>query len=166
VAALPDTGWSNTLTISSGVIATKHVLLRAVMLLASWAVGLLVAAWTVPGVSLSVAGFLVAVGIFATTQAILSLSILKLPHAYASMLLGGTGLVLTIVSLALASLVTHGLAIDGVASWIAATTVVWLVTTVGAITLPELLARDGTPARSLEIHYSTRRRRGRDGRHA
>jgi hypothetical protein len=50
---------------------------------------------------------------------------------------------LTVVALVLASVLTHGLAIDGVASWLAATVVVWLVTTIGAITLPELLIRDG-----------------------
>lgn len=97
----------------------------------------------VPGVSSSVPGFIVAVVLFAVTQAILSLSILKLPHRYASLLLGGTGLALTIVALILASVLTHGLTIDGMASWLATTVVVWLVTTIGAITLPELLIRDG-----------------------
>jgi hypothetical protein len=101
-----------------------------------------VAAWIVPGVSLSVSGFIVAAVVFAVAQAILSLSILKLPHGYASLLLGGTGLALTIVALSLASLLMHGLTIDGMAPWVATTVVVWLVTTIGAITLPELLIRD------------------------
>ena len=121
----------------------RQILLRAVVLLASWAIGLLVAARVVPGVSLSVPGFIVAVVVFAVTQAILSLSILRLPHRYVPLLLGGTGLALTIVALILASVLTHGLTINGTASWLAATVVVWLVTTIGAITLPELLIRDG-----------------------
>jgi hypothetical protein len=125
------------------LLATRHILLRAVLLLASWAIGLLLAAWIVPRVSLSVPGFVVAVAVFAVTQAVLSLSILKLPHRYASLLLGGTGLALTIVTLILASVLTHGLTIKGMASWLATTVVVWLVTTIGAITLPELLIRDG-----------------------
>lgn len=120
----------------------RQILLRAVVLLASWAIGLLVAGWIVPGVSLFVPGFIVAVAVFAVTQAMLSLSILKLPHRYASLILGGTGLVLTIVALILASILTHGLTIHGLASWLATTIVVWLVTTIGAITLPELLIRD------------------------
>jgi len=123
--------------------AMRQLLLRAVLLLASWATGLLVAAWIVPGVSSSVPGFIVAVVVFAVTQAILSLSILKLPHRYASLLLGGAGLALTIIALILASILTHGLSIDGMESWLATTVVVWLVTTIGAITLPELLIRDG-----------------------
>lgn len=121
----------------------RQLLLRAVVLLTSWAIGLLIAAWIVPGISLSALGFTVAVVVFAVTQAILSFSILKLPHRYASLLLGGTGLALTIVALILASALTHGLTIDGMASWVATTVVVWLVTTIGAIMLPELLIHDG-----------------------
>jgi hypothetical protein len=120
----------------------KQTLLRAAVLLGSWAVGLLVAAWVVPGVSVSVSGFIVAVVLFSAAQTTLSLLILKLPRAYASLLLGGTGLVLTLVALGLASVLTHGLTIHGAASWLAATIVVWLVTTVGAISLPEALVRD------------------------
>ena len=121
----------------------RQILLRAVVLLASWAMGLLVAARIVPGVSLSVLGFIVAIVVFAVTQAILSLSMLKMPRRYVPVLLGGTGLALTIVALILASILTHGLTIDGMASWLATTVVVWLVTTIAAITLPELLIRDG-----------------------
>ena len=119
------------------LVAMRQLLLRAVVLLASWAIGLLVVAWIVPGVSLSVPGFVVAVVVFAVMQAILSLSILKVPHRYLTLLLGGTGLALTIAALALASTLTHEITIDGMASWLASTVVVWLVTTIGAITLPE-----------------------------
>lgn len=115
-----------------------QILLRTVVLLVSWAIGLLVAAWVVPGVSVSVSGFVVAVVVFSVAQAMLSPMILKLPHAYASLLLGGSGLALTLAALIIASAVTHELTIRGVASWAAATTLVWLVTTVGAISLPEL----------------------------
>ena len=123
-------------------LAMRQILLRTAVLLMSWAIGLLIAAWIVPGVSLSVPGFIVAVVVFSVAQAILSLPMLKLPRQYASLLLGGTGLVLTIVALLLASVLTHGITIDGMAPWVATTVVVWLVTTIGAITLPELLIRD------------------------
>jgi hypothetical protein len=126
----------------STLIIMRQILLRAVVLLGSWAIGLLVAAWVVPGVSLSVSGFVVAVVVFSVVQAILSVLILKLPHEYASLLLGGTGLALTLVALILASVFTHALTIRGIASWMATTVVVWLVTTVGAISLPDLFARD------------------------
>ncbi|MEW2482862.1 hypothetical protein AB0876_25045 [Mycobacterium sp. NPDC049093] len=118
------------------------MLLRAVLLLAWWAIGLLIAAWVVPGVTLSARGFIVAVGVFAVTQTILSVPIMKLRHGYASLLLGGTGLVLTIVALILASVLAQGLTMDDAASWPATAVVVWLVTTIAAVTLPELLIRD------------------------
>ena len=120
----------------------RQILLRAVVLLGWWAIGLLVAAWVVPGVSLSVSGFIVAVVLFSVAQAILSLFCLKLPHGYASLLLGGTGLALTLVALILAAELTHGLTISGIASWAATTVVVWLVTTIGAISLPDVFARN------------------------
>lgn len=120
----------------------KQALLRAVVLLASWSIGLLVAARVVPNVSVSVSGFVVAVLLFTAAQATLSLAIVRLPRAYASLLLGATGLVLTLVALSLAAVFTHGLSIRGVASWAAAIVVVWLITTIGAISLPEVLARD------------------------
>jgi hypothetical protein len=109
--------------------------LRSVARLGSWAVGLAVAAWVVPGVSFSTLGFIVAVVLFSTTQTALSLWILKLPHGYASLLLGCTGLTLTVLAMSLASALTHRLSIRGIASWIAATALVWLVTTIGAILL-------------------------------
>ncbi len=77
----------------------RQILFRAVLLLASWAIGLLIAAWVIPGVSLSVSGFIVAVVVFSVGQAMLSLLSLKLPHGYASLLLGGTGLALTVIAL-------------------------------------------------------------------
>jgi hypothetical protein len=119
-----------------------RILLRTVALLGSWAIGLLIAAWVVPGVSVSVSGFIVAVGVFSVAQSILSLLILKLPHGYASLFLGGAALALTLVALGFASAFTDGLAIHGLASWVAATVVVWLVTTFVAISLPGLFARD------------------------
>jgi hypothetical protein len=119
----------------------RQIVVRAVLLLGAWAIGLLVAAWVVPGVSLSVSGFVVALVVFSTAQALLSLLILKLPHGYASLLLGGTGLALTVLALGVATAVTHGLTIRGIASWVATILVVWLVTTIGAVSLPELLSR-------------------------
>jgi hypothetical protein len=119
----------------------RQTLLRSVALLGSWAIGLLVAGWAVPAVSVSTSGFIVAVVLFAVTEAALSSLILKLPHGYASLLLGGTGLALTFVAMSLAAVSTHGLCIHGIASWVAAAVVVWLVTTIGAILLPEVYAR-------------------------
>ena len=60
------------------------LLLRAAIFLWSAALGLLAAAWLVPGVSVSANGFIVAVVLFALAQAILSPFILKMASRYAS----------------------------------------------------------------------------------
>ena len=101
------------------------LLLRAAIFLGSAAVGLLAAAWLVPGVSVSANGFIVAVVLFALAQAILSPFILKMTR-YA--LFGGIGLVSTLVALILASMFTDGVPIESLSAWVWATVVVWLVT--------------------------------------
>ena len=70
-------------------------LLRTAIFLGSSAIGLLVAAWLVPGVSLSPLGFIAAVVIFTVAQAILTPFFLKMASRYASAFLGGIGLVST-----------------------------------------------------------------------
>ncbi len=123
----------------------KQALLRAVALLVWWTVGLLVAARVTPNVSVSLSGVVVAVAVFSVAQAALSLLIVKLPRAYASLLLGTVGLALTLVALVVSAVSTHGITIGGTESWVATTVLVWLITTIGAISLPDVLDRD--PAR-------------------
>ncbi len=51
---------------------------------------------------------------------------------------------LTVFALILATAETPGFTIRGMASWVATTLVVWLVTTIGAVSLPELFAGPAT----------------------
>ncbi|BDY28136.1 hypothetical protein hbim_02066 [Mycolicibacterium mageritense] len=127
----------------SFVVRAVRRIAPAVVPLTSWPIGLLVAAWLVPGVSLSAFGFTLATVAFLVAQTVLSLAAAQLPHQYASLFLGGTGLALTIVALILASIPTRGIIIDGTAAWLATTVLAWLVTTIGAIALPGLLIGDG-----------------------
>ncbi|HEX9178668.1 phage holin family protein [Mycobacterium sp.] len=119
-----------------------RLLLRGVVFLASSAIGLLVAAWLIPGVSVTVSGFVVAVVVFSVAQAILSPFIFKMARRYASAFLGGIGLLSTLVALILASVLTHGVSIRGLGSWVAATVVVWLVTAAATLMLPLLVIRE------------------------
>lgn len=116
-------------------------LLRTAVFLGSSAVGLLVAAWLIPDVSVSVSGFITAVVIFSLAQAILSPFFLKMASRYASAFLGGIGLVSTLAALILASVLTHGLSIRGIGSWVGATVMVWLVTAVATLVLPVLVLK-------------------------
>jgi Mycobacterial 4 TMS phage holin, superfamily IV len=118
-----------------------RMLLRAAVFLCSAAIGLLAAGWLVPGVRISVAGFITAVVIFAVAQAILSPFFLKMASRYATAFLGGIGLVSTLAALILASLLTHGVSIRGIGSWVLATIVVWLVTALATLLLPVLVIK-------------------------
>lgn len=111
------------------------------MFLGSAAIGLLAAAWLVPGVSVSVSGFITAVVIFSVAQAILSPFFLKMASRYATAFLGGIGLVSTLAALILASMLTHGVSIRGIGSWVIATIVVWLVTALATLLLPVLIIK-------------------------
>lgn len=119
-------------------------LLRIAIFLGSSAIGLLVAAWLVPGVSVSALGFITAVVIFTVAQGILSPFFLKMASRYASAFLGGIGLVSTLAALILASVLTNGLSIRGIGSWIAATVLVWLVTALATLVLPMLVLKKKT----------------------
>ncbi|GLP74798.1 membrane protein [Mycobacterium antarcticum] len=116
-------------------------LLRMVVFLGSSAIGLLVASWLVPGVSIRPLGFIIAVVIFTVAQAILAPFFLKMASRYASAFLGGIGLVSTLAALILASVLTDGLNIRGIGSWVAATVVVWLVTALATLLLPMLILK-------------------------
>ena len=115
----------------------KLLLLRAVVFLGSSAIGLLIAAWLIDGVSVRVTGFIVTVVVFSVAQALLAPFVAKMATRYASALLGGIGLVSTL----LASVLTHGLTIRGIGSWIAATVVVWLASALATMLLPMLLIK-------------------------
>ena len=133
-------GWLGVIGLT--IVAMVRLLLRGVVFLASSAIGLLVAAWLIPGVSVTVSGFVVAVVVFSVAQAILSPFIFKMARRYASAFLGGIGLLSTLVALILASVLTHGVSIRGLGSWVAATVVVWLVTAAATLMLPLLVIRE------------------------
>jgi MFS family permease len=118
-----------------------RIVLRIVVFLASSAIGLLVASLLIPGVSVSISGFVTAVVIFAVAQAILAPFFLKMASRYASAFLGGIGLVSTLAALILASVLTDGLVIRGIGSWVAATVLVWLVTALATLVLPALVLK-------------------------
>ena len=119
----------------------SRFLLRIAVFLGSSAIGLLAADLLVPGVSVSAWGFVAAVVIFTVAQAILAPFFLKIANRYASAFLGGIGLVSTFVALLVASLLSNGLTISGVGSWIGATVVVWLFTAAATMILPALVLR-------------------------
>ena len=111
-------------------------LIRAAIFVVAAARGLLVAVWLLPGFHLDWAGGLVAVVVFAIAQSVLAPFIFNLARKYASAVLGGIGLVSTLVALIIASLFPGGIRVDDFVTWILAALVVWLVTALGTWLLP------------------------------
>ncbi|MYR05154.1 hypothetical protein GTV32_01875 [Gordonia sp. SID5947] len=121
-----------------------RILIRAVVYLISAAIGILVATWALDDMHVHMGGFLLAVVIFAAAQLILSPFIVKFVRRNAEAFLGGVGLVSTFVALLLASLLGNdGIEISGATTWVAATVITWVVTAVGTLFVPFLLAKAG-----------------------
>jgi hypothetical protein len=116
-------------------------LIRAVVFLGSAAIGLLAAVWLLPEVSITVAGFIGTVVLFALAQSILAPFITKVAERNAPAFLGGIGLVSTFVSLVLVNLF-GAMSISGWQSWVFATLIVWLVTAVATLVLPLIFLRN------------------------
>ena len=107
-----------------------------VMELVASAIGLIVAAWMLPGVGLNLSGFLVAVAVFTAAKVILGPLIFKVSFRHARALTGGIALVTTFVGLLVTTWLTNGLTIAGVSNWLFATLVVWLFSVIATLVLP------------------------------
>lgn len=126
-----------------------RLLARTVVELVASAIGLIVAAWMLAGVTLTASGFLVAVVVFTIAKVILGPLVLKMSLKYARALTGGIALVTTFVGLLVTTWLTSGLTIVGAGSWVMATIVVWLFTVIAILVLPmvmfkSLLASQGS----------------------
>lgn len=124
-----------------------RALTRAAIFLGSAAVGLLVARFAVPEMSIGWESFVVAVVLFAVLQSVLAPFITKMAVKNTSVLVGAAGLLSTVVALLITTAFVDGFSIrGGVGPWVVASVVVWLVTMVAALFLPLLLVRRGAEA--------------------
>ena len=110
-----------------------------VLELAANAVGLIVAAWLLPGFSINLLGFIVVLAIFTVVKFIAAPLMLKMSLQYVRQFSGGVALVTTFVGLFITALLTDGLTITGLSTWILATLIVWLFGVIAAIVLPLVL---------------------------
>jgi putative membrane protein len=115
-----------------------RVLVRLVIAFASNAVGLVVGAAVLDGMTLNATGFVVAVVLYTVVFALLQPFLISVLRRSPAPVLGGVALIATLVSLALTTLLTDGLSIRGAGTWIAATVIVWLASVVAAFVLPYL----------------------------
>lgn len=113
-----------------------RMLIRAGISLLTAALGLLVASVILERFEVAVVGFITASLVFAIAQAIFTPFVFSVARKHAPALLGGIGLVSTFVALVIASLLTDGVRITGISTWILASLIVWVVTALGTWLLP------------------------------
>jgi putative membrane protein len=117
-----------------------RLLVRTAVLLLANAIGLIVAAAILDGMTLNVSGFIIALVIFTVAVALLQpffVSSMRRRGANAAAL-GGVALIATFVALLVTDLVSDGLDIEGIGTWIAATVIVWAAALLAAFILPFL----------------------------
>ena len=100
------------------------------------ALGLIIASWILDGFNLTVVGFTWSVIFFTIAQLILTPFVLTMSLRYLPALRGGIALVTTFVVLWLTTLFTSGVEINGLATWILAPLIIWLVTVLAGVVLP------------------------------
>jgi putative membrane protein len=124
-----------------------RLLVSALVHLAANAVGLLVAASLLEGMSVSGTAFVIAVGIFTVVQVAAGPMIRQMAVRHAQAMLGGTALVVTFVGLLVTSLVSDGLRIDGASTWALATVIVWVAALLASLVLPLLFVKKAVEER-------------------
>jgi uncharacterized membrane protein YvlD (DUF360 family) len=91
------------------------------------AIALILAAIIFSGFELNVSGFIVALVVFALLTALLPWLILKFLMRHAGSLIALSGLIATSFALLITSLISGGLNIDGVTTWLLSTLFIWIV---------------------------------------
>jgi uncharacterized membrane protein YvlD (DUF360 family) len=117
-----------------------RMLVRTAILLVANAVGLIVASLVFDGFDIDVTSFVVAVIIFTVAAALMTpfLASTLRRNQSSSAALGGVALIATFVSLVITDLLSDGLSISGISTWIGATVVVWLASLLAVVILPFL----------------------------
>ncbi len=115
-----------------------RLIVRTGILLAANAVGLIVASLVLDGVEIDVTAFILAVVIFTAVLALAQPFLVSALRRGGSAALGGVSLIATLVSLIVTDLVSDGLSISGVGTWLAATVIVWAAALLAAFILPFL----------------------------
>lgn len=109
--------------------------------LAANAVGLAVAAAVLDDMTIDSVAFVLAVGIFTLVAVVAQPLITSIAVKHAEYLRGGTALVTTFVGLLITTLLSDGLSISGISTWIAATVIVWLAAMLAALILPLIFVK-------------------------
>ncbi|MFJ2368512.1 hypothetical protein [Microbacterium sp. NPDC087665] len=120
-------------------------LFRALLYIVSAGLGLIAADLALDGFQIEWSkwwGFVICILIFTLLQSILSPWITKIADRYAPVLLGGIGIVSTLIALIIVVLLPiGGLRIVDAAGWILGSVIVWVVTALGSVLLPMIFLK-------------------------
>ena len=117
-----------------------RLIVRTAIILVGNAVGLIVASLVFDGFEIDVTGFVLSLIVFTLAVALLTpfLASTMRRNQSSSAALGGVSLISTFAALVVTDLLSDGLEISGVGTWIGATVVVWLASLLAVFILPFL----------------------------
>lgn len=118
-----------------------RMLVTVAIRLGANAIGLLVASWLLDDLSLDAASFLIAVAIFTGVEVLIQPLLTSIAVKQAQVLMGGTALITTFVGLVVTTMISDGLTITGVGTWVAATVIVWLAALLAGLLLPAIFVK-------------------------
>lgn len=118
-----------------------RMLISAGVHLLANAVGLLVAATVLDDMTVSGVAFVIAVVLFTVVVVVVQPLFTKMAMQNVPALQGGTALVATLVGLIVTSIVSDGLEITGLTTWVLATLIVWVASLLAAVVLPIFLLK-------------------------
>ncbi len=105
-----------------------RLLIRVAVALLGAAIGFVVAAAVLDGMTLDGAAFLLAIVIFVVLTAVLEPLIEKIGDEHLSIISAASSLITTFLALLITELISDGLTIDGLDTWLFATLIVWVCT--------------------------------------
>lgn len=117
-----------------------RMIVRTVIVLAGNAVGLIVASLVLDDFRINVTGFILSLIIFTVAVALMTpfLASTMRRNRSSSAALGGVALISTFVALLITDLLSDGLSISGIGTWVAGTVIVWLGSLIAVFVLPYL----------------------------
>jgi uncharacterized membrane protein YvlD (DUF360 family) len=130
-----------------------RALLWGLIHLLSNAIGLVIAWAILANFHINASSFIIAVLIFTVVETLVEPLLRQTAINSARALQGSVALVTTFVGLIVTDLLSTGLHISGVSTWIFATVIVWLAVLLGELLLPLIVLR-----RALDEHGGHRRR--------
>jgi len=129
------------------------LLARTCLHLLANAVGLLAAVVILPDFSIDALSFIIVTIIFTVVEVVAGPLLISISLKNVPALTGGISLVTTFVGLLITNLVSDGMSISGVSTWVLATLIVWLAALIAEFVLPLIIFR--------KILQDSRNRRGR-----